>query len=168
MFYGKNFKNHIITPYLTVLVLLIPAILSLPVPALAVQVHGPPEGLYVHMMAHVFFSAALVFLLIILRLRPPGSGRGWRFFKLSIILFLLWNLDTFVVHYLSLHIPEEALDTALDIRHHHIHPPITHEMMLFYIGKFDHLLCVPAMFCLAASLRAFYQEAVKRLAVSGS
>ena len=30
-----------------------------PRPTLALQTHGPPEGLYVHQLAHLFFAAAL-------------------------------------------------------------------------------------------------------------
>ncbi|VAW40563.1 hypothetical protein MNBD_DELTA04-1324, partial [hydrothermal vent metagenome] len=75
-------------------------------PALAVQSHGAPEGLYVHMLAHVFYFAALLFLLWILRKRPPGHSAAWRNFKLALIFFLLWNTDTFIVHWLYSRLPD--------------------------------------------------------------
>jgi hypothetical protein len=34
-----------------------------PRPTLALQTHGPPEGLYVHQLAHVLFAVALLFLI---------------------------------------------------------------------------------------------------------
>jgi hypothetical protein len=131
----------------------------LPRTAFAVQVHGGHEGLYVHMMAHVFFSAALVYLLFILWEKPIGRGRGWFHFKCSLYFFLLWNIDTFVVHWLSFRLPEEALVVAGPLWEHRLSYPLSFERLVLYIGKFDHLLNVPAIIFLMLSLRAFCREA---------
>ena len=127
-------------------------------PAFAVQVHGPPEGLYVHIIAHIFFSSAIIFLLVLFKRYPPGKGVPWRYLRFSLFMFLLWNIDTLVVHFLSIGIPEAALHMPEDIFQHSLLPPFTVKEILFYILRNDHLLCVPAMLFLVLSLRSFLRE----------
>ena len=127
-------------------------------PAFAVQVHGPPEGLYVHIIAHIFFSSAIIFLLFLFKRHPPGRGIPWRYLRWSLFMFLLWNIDTLIVHILSIGIPEAALHMPEDIFQHELLPPITVKELFFYILRNDHLLCVPAMLFLVLSLRSFLRE----------
>ncbi len=129
-----------------------------PSEARAVQIHGPPEGLYVHMMAHVFFTASILFFFYWLRKHPVPEGKGWRYLKLSLLFFLLWNLDTLMIHILSIRLPEEALSRPSEIWHHRLMPPITWERFLYYVGRFDHLFCVPAIWFLVQSLKSFLAE----------
>ncbi len=143
--------------------LLLLAVLGFPAPALAVQVHGSPEGLYAHMLAHIFFASALAFLLHVLHRRPLGTGSAWRYFKLALFFFLLWNVDTFVVHWLSLRLEENAIIGGSKLWHHRLAPPLDAERWIFYLGRFDHLFCVPAMYFLVRSLRAFCAETEGRL-----
>jgi len=150
-----------------VIPLLVLLVVGLPAPACAVQVHGAPEGLYVHMLAHVFFASALIFLLHILRRRPMGSGSAWRYFKLSLIFFLIWNVDTFLVHWLSLRLDENAIIGGSRLWHHRLAPPLDWERWLFYLGRFDHIFCVPAMYFLVRSLRDFCAGAEQRLGRTG-
>ncbi len=126
--------------------------------AWAVQIHGPPEGLYVHIMAHVFFTASILFFFYWLRKHPVQEGRGWRYLKLSLLFFLLWNLDTLMIHVLSIRLPEEALSRPSQIWHHRLMPPLTWERLLYYVGRFDHFFCVPAIWFLVQSLKFFLQE----------
>jgi len=125
-----------------------------PVPSFAVQVHGGTEGLYVHQMAHLFFSAALVFLLYILHYRPIGTGKARNFFKLSLFFFLIWNINTIVVHVLSLRLPDEYF-RGTPFWSQRLGPPITWDVMAYYLGRYDHLLCLPGMYFLMHSLRLF-------------
>ena len=134
-----------------------------PVPAMAVQVHGAPEGLYVHQMAHIFFAASLVFFLLLMRFRPIGYGKPWRWFKISLLLFLAWNIDTFMVHWLSVRMPEHFLKTGETLADDCIVMPAGLELFVYYLGRFDHLLCVPAMWYLMRALRGFCIDAEKRL-----
>lgn len=131
--------------------------------AWAVQIHGAPEGLYVHQGAHLIFSVALVFLLYKLDRNPPGVSKGWRFLKLSLFFFLLWNIDTFTVHLLSIRLPDDALMTQGDLWDHRLLGPISTERLVYYLGRFDHLFCVPAMWFLVRSLHEFCHEADQRL-----
>ena len=135
--------------------IIVASILIFANPAHAVQVHGPPEGLYVHIIAHIFFSSAIIFLLYLFKRHPPGKGPPWRFLKLSLFMFLLWNIDTLIVHILSIGIPEAAIHMPKDIFEHALLPPITIKEILFYILRNDHLLCVPAMLFLVLSLKSF-------------
>ncbi len=141
------------------------AILFSATPALAVQSHGAPEGLYVHMLAHVFYFAALLFLLRILRKRPPGHSAAWRNFRLALVFFLLWNTDTFIVHWLYSRLPDTAF-TGQSLRDYQLVGPLTPARWIYYLGRFDHLLCVPAMFFLVLSLRRFCRETEARPATN--
>ncbi len=129
--------------------------------ALAVQVHGPPEGFVVHIMGHIFFTSALVFLIYILHKYPIDNSPAWKYFKVSIFFWLIWNLDTFMVHILSIRLPKEAIFTGSHIVYTKLKGPFDLERLMFYFGKFDHLLCVPATYCLAMSFRAFCKRVEK-------
>ncbi|MDH4321494.1 MAG: hypothetical protein OEV73_08365 [Desulfobulbaceae bacterium] len=128
-----------------------------PQQALAVQVHGSPEGLYVHQLGHFFFATALLFLLIILHRQPIGTGKAWRYFKFSLFFFLVWNIDTLLVHWLALRLPDEYF-TGGPLWQQRLAAPITGERLAYYLGRFDHLLCLPAMYFLYQSLRLFGRE----------
>ncbi len=134
----------------------------LPQEAAAVQVHGAPEGLYVHNMAHIFFSAALIFMLYILQKHPIGTGPAWLYLKLSFVFFLLWNIDTLTVHILSTQLPAGAIRPSPDIWHQRLMPPITLKRWIYYIGTFDHVLCVPAIVFMVMSLKQFCHDTEKR------
>jgi hypothetical protein len=138
--------------------LLICVFLLSPVEAWAVQIHGPPEGLYVNILAHIFFTSSLLFFLYWLRKHPMGGGSGWKYLKYSLLFFLFWNLDTLMVHILSIRLPEEALSRPSQIWHHRLMPPLTWERLLYYVGRFDHLFCVPAIWFLVKSLKSFLHE----------
>jgi hypothetical protein len=131
----------------------------LPDQAFAVQTHGDAEGYFVHQMAHVVFAAALVFLLYALWRQPIGTGRGWFFFKCSLLFFLLWNVDAFVVHDLEARLPEGALTESGPIWSHRLNPPYSLGKIIFYLGKFDHIFSLPAIIFLVLSLRAFCRKA---------
>ncbi|MEW6595503.1 MAG: hypothetical protein AB1413_11605 [Thermodesulfobacteriota bacterium] len=127
----------------------------LPAPAWAVQVHGGAEGYIVHQMAHIFLGAALLFLLLVLHRRPPGTGKPWRHLKLSLLLFLLWDIDTTLVHWLANRLPEHALLTTVgpSLVGDRILLPDSWVWYLYYAGSHDHLLCVPAIWFLVLSLK---------------
>lgn len=129
-----------------------------PAPAFCLQVHGGNEGLYVHQMAHLFFMAAMVFLSYILFRHPLGHGKGWTYLKFSLLFFFIWNINALTTHALELEIPHDAMIQE-DLLPHSLCIPLTFKAYIYYIGKFDHLLCVPAMFCLAMALRSFCMEA---------
>jgi hypothetical protein len=122
--------------------------------AAATQGHGGPEGLYVHQMAHLFFTFAMGSLIYWLRTRRLVAQAGWRLIQYSALFFMLWNLDAFTVHFLEeqasflgIHQPRLWL-----IR---IEAPVGWGWLgiAYYAAKLDHLLCVPAMLFLFMGLR---------------
>jgi hypothetical protein len=155
--------------------------------ALALQVHAGSEGLYVHQMAHVFFLAAMVFLFYILFRHPLGHGRAWVYLRLSLLFFSIWNVNAIITHSLELTIPPESLvvqkesppqhlNVNVDLLQHsqslvvqkgvlpyYLCASLTFERWIYYVGKFDHLLCVPAMFFLTMALKTFCQDAERRV-----
>ena len=124
----------------------------------AVQVHGPPEGLYAHILGHLIFIASLVFILYKTRAQCRTGQKCWFYLRLSLFLFLFWNIDTLIVHFLEMEIPPEHLVISSDVFKHRLLGPLTWRKYLYYIGRFDHLFCVPAMWFMLQSLISFYKE----------
>jgi hypothetical protein len=141
----------------TLAVLLIPHVL--PLPAMATQGHGGIEGVYAHQMAHLFFIFSMGVLIYWLRDRKLTIIPGWRYIQYSALFFILWNVDAYVVHYL-----EEQLD-LLEISRREtwlieIRAPEGFGWLgvLYYFAKLDHLLCVPALFCMYQGLKRLLHE----------
>lgn len=132
-------------------------------PAWAVQVHGHPEGYIGHMMAHVFFSAAIIFFLYMIYKKPPGHGSAWGYLRLSLLLFLFWNIDTFTVHLLSHLLPDDAIVPGRSLASDMLLVEVELKSILYYLGRFDHLICVPAMWFLMCALIDFCSDTEKKL-----
>jgi hypothetical protein len=137
-------------------ILLITAIWG-PDKALALQVHGEPEGLYVHQMAHLFYILALGYFFWDIR-RTAFSGQGWRYLQLFCILMICWNLLAFGGHAAGVFIyPEELSQTDCYLQTRLIGPFTIHKY-LYYIARLDHLICVPGLFFLFLGIRSFYKS----------
>ncbi len=134
--------------------------------ALAVQVHGAPEGYYTHNLAHVILIVAILFLLFWLRKEDGENKKAWWYFRLSLLFFLLWNLDAMTAHILKKRLPSEAFYLPPKLFDHLLLGPLDWERWVFYMTRFDHLLCVPAMFFLMQSLRYFYKTQNKQKSIS--
>ncbi len=130
-------------------------------PAFALQSHGPPEGHYVHQMAHVLFIAALSYLYWHTRRTQETSNRGWNCFQLFCLFLIFWNILAFTGH----EVFEQLKDSdfiARDTWDARLAPPISFIKVLYYLTKMDHFLIVPALMAMVVSLRAFYLEAKGR------
>lgn len=124
--------------------------LSLPRTALALQPHGPPEGLYVHQMGHILFVGAMMFLLYYLRKeRLPGL----RWFTWSGVLFILWNLNAVVGHAVEVYVEAQDFlgESASLSRRFIMSGPIS---WTYYLAKLDHLILVAAFILLYFGLQA--------------
>ncbi|MGI6657562.1 MAG: hypothetical protein ACOX5Z_12250 [Desulfobulbus sp.] len=126
--------------------------------AMALQVHGPPEGLYVHQMAHLHYLIALVFFLCYIR-RAAFTSRGWRYLQLFCLLMGLWNILAFAGHCAATRVEAESLVRTAHYLDTRLLPPFTVNNLLFYIAKLDHLVCAPALFFLFMAIRTFYRSA---------
>ena len=75
------------------------------------------------------------------------------------MLFILWNLDAFAVHFLDeqIHLLQVK---PIDLWNMEISVDGGGKSlaMLYYILKLDHLLCVPAMLCLYLGLRSLLRN----------
>ena len=134
-------------------------------PVLATQTHGQPEGLYVHQMAHIFFIISMGSLEFWLRQRNLIKEKGWKYIQLSAVLFILWNINAMMVHFLDEHLDILGI-TKIDLWHIQIDnfqgsKTIT---TLYYLLKLDHLLCVPAMFFLYFGLKTILKNTIADVA----
>ena len=146
-------RNLIVTSPLLALA----AALCLPGEALALQVHGGPEGLYVHQMAHIHYLLALGYFSWDIR-RTAFTGRGWRYLQLYCILMAAWNVLAFVGHIVGVYLhPDELLRTNGYLSTYLLGPLDLHKLT-FYATKLDHLLCMPALFFLFIGMRSFYHS----------
>ncbi|OQX08338.1 MAG: hypothetical protein BWK76_23720 [Desulfobulbaceae bacterium A2] len=133
------------------------ALLLLPEHAWALQSHGPPEGFYVHQMAHVLYAVSLLYLARDVR-RSALSGQGWRHLRTFCFLMTSWNIVALVGHFAERSLDASALATINGYLSLHLVAPIDWLDMLFYLAKLDHLISVPAIFFLLLVLRAFHQQ----------
>ena len=132
------------------IIVLTPFFIFLAVPAQAVQVHGGMEGLISHQLGHILFAGCMLFLFITSRLNR-WSGPGWDRFKCFLGLTVLWNILTFTGHWLRLIVDDGKfvrlgtktvgfrLESFVDV--------------VFYLASLDPLVLLPALLCLAVSLR---------------
>jgi hypothetical protein len=135
------------------------ALAARPSAALAIQAHGGVEGVYAHQMAHLFFAFSMGLLIYWLRKRRLISIRGWRSIQYAALWFIAWNADAFVGHWLE---EQSGLVESQRIGLMQISlsmaPGFEWLAPVYYLVKLDHLLCVPAMFCLLVGLRRLLRE----------
>ena len=128
--------------------------------AWAVQSHGAPEGLYVHQLAHVFFTAALCYLIWGIR-QSAFKSRGWRFLQIFCVCMILWNVVAFTGHSLA-----SSMENAHFIREGgylstRLQGPFTSIKLWYYFTKLDHLLSVPALLFLYLAMKGIYKSSCK-------
>lgn len=130
-------------------------------PVQATQTHFAPEGLYVHQMAHIMFIVAMVYLVSCLILSGSIKERAWLNIAISATLFALWNIDTFVVHWVREYLRPELFEGSAQAWSQTL--TVTEPVAwIFYLGKLDHLLCVPAIIFFLLGLRAFNRQVLEK------
>jgi hypothetical protein len=129
-------------------------------PAFATQVHAHPEGLYTHQIAHAFFAVSMGILIYWLRQRGLVKEPGWRLIQFAALFFILWNADAMVAHYLDDH-GEHFKIVDAGTWHSAIQLAGGSDVLivLYYLVKLDHLLCVPAIVLLTFGLRQLLRTA---------
>lgn len=123
-------------------------------PAEAIQGHGGPEGLYGHQLAHIFFVISMGLLIYWLRKWELVRQIGWSHIQNAALFFILWNLVAFAGHMMTEQV--KVVDIIrIDTWRVRIvtDPPSTLLAWTYYVIKFDHLLCVPAMLWLFRGLQ---------------
>lgn len=130
--------------------------------AWAVQGHGEAEGPVVHWLAHLLLLVALLLLLSVLHRRPPDPGLSWRSLKLSLLFFLLWDIDHLFIHWFAGAMPADVRGLGSNLTKDYFVAPRTPLNLLYYLGRYDHLLCVPALWFFTLALRDFAKVIARR------
>jgi signal transduction histidine kinase len=144
----------------TAVTLALPAALSLfiPSPALAFVPHSYAE-VYIHQMGHVYFMLSCIFIMWVIRHHNLQEKRGWRYIFLSEIFFVLWNIDTFIGHMSEFWIdPSQMTGGSEGWGYFFRHISLQGWEPLYYVTRFDHFLCIPAMFFFVLGLRELLKE----------
>ncbi|MFH1488729.1 MAG: hypothetical protein ABII06_07495 [Pseudomonadota bacterium] len=118
----------------------------------AFQVHPEPEGLYSHLLAHIFFILSMAILAFWLQKTRLIRSKGWRYMQISCLLFIFWNLDTFLGHIIDSRMSPEAIVGSPWAKSLVLEKAIA--PYLYYVLKMDHLICVPAIILLFIGLRS--------------
>ena len=125
----------------------------------ATQLHGDPEGLYVHQVSHLFFAGCMAILIYWLRVRNLIASPGWRYVQYAAVFFILWSLDAALAHFLDEQMAE-ALTVRTDTWHIRVVTSRTWLGWLYYIAKLDHLLCAPGMILLYIGLKKLHFQSL--------
>ncbi|MCX5869477.1 MAG: hypothetical protein NTY00_02340 [Deltaproteobacteria bacterium] len=133
------------------------ALLLAPDQAWALQSHGATESIYVHQLAHLFYSAALGYLFWDVG-RNAFPGKGWRYLQIFCVLMILWNLVAFSGHWLGFHIADSDIIHPSGYFSSQITGPLSAIKLIYFSATLDHLLSVPALFFLFLSLRSLYRS----------
>jgi hypothetical protein len=141
---------------LTVLVLPL-TLLCVPDQAWALQSHGPPEGIFVHQLAHLFYAAALGYFFWDVG-RNAFPGKGWRYLQVFCVLMILWNLDAFTGHWVGFHIANADIIRPDGYFSSQIAGPFSPTKLIYFLATLDHLFSVPAIFFLFLGMRALYRS----------
>ncbi len=129
----------------------------LPENAWAVQGHGAPEGLYVHQLAHIFYSAALCYLIWDVQ-RSKFRSMGWRYLQVFCVLMILWNALAFTGHILGAFVHSEDYVAGAGYLNASLQGPLTAVKFWYYFSRLDHPFSVPSLFFLFLGMRAIYRS----------
>jgi hypothetical protein len=125
----------------------------------ALQMHPPSEGLLVHQITHFLFALSMGVFIYWLRQRALIQKAPWRSIQYSAFFFIIWNINDMIIHHLdnSAALFERAGVSAWRgwIQSAEASDWLTG---LYYLGKMDHLLCVPAVVFLYIGLKKLLDE----------
>lgn len=143
-------------------------LLLLPAPARAFVPHSY-SGIIIHQMGHVFFTVSCLFVMWTIYVNQLHKQKGWRFLFLSQLLFVAWNLDTFVGHMTEYWIePEQIIGDRTGWGYFERTILLSGRDYWYYLAKLDHLLLVPAMMLFYQGLREHLREERKTPPASSS
>jgi len=131
--------------------------LCLPGPVEATQGHGSWEGLASHLFAHIIFFSSLIYLCVRLFQERVFLHPGWLWIFLSSLLFAAWNVQAFFVHVYREHLTPRSF-TGIE---HNLAVSFHVQSLgdlFYYLGRFDHLLSLPALLCLLYGIRFMLNE----------
>ncbi len=133
-------------------------ILCLPDVSWALQVHVAPEGIVAHQLAHMFFAAALALLAYWLEANRFVEEKGWRLIQAACLLLILWNVVAFCGHWAADKVSPDLLVGERGSVTRRLLLEEAPWATLYYFLSMDHLVCVPAIFCLLLGIRTLYKQ----------
>lgn len=134
----------------SVLILVVVLLLLFPASCLAFQEHGPIEGLYMHQLAHICFGSSMFWLFFMIFKGAFWQRIWWRSIAVGALVLAFWNVMTFVGHmfrnYSIYKCPGEQF--------------VAHSagFWLWYLTKFDTVICCVAIFFFYMGLRRLNQS----------
>ena len=116
--------------------------------AFAIQQHIGLEGFYVHQIGHLFFTAAMVYIYIVLRKPAASRLKGWRYIRHAAVFFILWNIDALTSHFLEgLSRQVQSAVTNTDVSLNSL------KTYIYYITRLiEYFLLVPAFVLMAIGI----------------
>lgn len=148
-------KIRLIFPLFFLLVLTV-----FPVNAWAFQGHGAREGLYVHQLAHVFYTASMGYLFWGIR-KSSFKSRGWLFLQAFCFFIILWNVVAFTGHSLASYVDSSFYLSENGYLSTRLPGPFTNIKLLVYFTKLDHLFSIPALLCLYLGMKGLYRSSLE-------
>ena len=125
----------------------------------AAQAHNIAAGLPVHQMARALFAIAMLSLVVRLQLAGAVKDRGWKYIQIAAFFFLLWNLNNIRVHWMARRIPDSLFHGSPHNWNQRLE--LTNwAARLFYWGRLDWFLSVPALFYFLRGLKTFHKRLV--------
>ncbi len=128
--------------------------------AWALQSHGPPEGIFVHQMAHLFYASAVGYLFWDIG-RRSFPGKGWRYLQIFCVFMILWNLVAFTGHWLGFYIANSDIIRPTGYFSSQLVGPLSSIKLIYFFATLDHIFSLPAIFFLFLSLRSLYNSVNK-------
>ncbi|WP_457573932.1 hypothetical protein [Desulfolithobacter sp.] len=134
-------------------------LLLVAVPALALQPHAEPEGLYAHQIGHVLYFLAMAGLVYKIRISQLWASSAWRWIAGGGFLLALWNIWAFAGHIVEILLPQDHFIGSVETGHTALIMVSVLDYLYWFL-RMDHLLCVPALLCIYIGLRQMRRQRV--------
>ncbi len=127
-----------------------------PRPVLAFEMIWETQGSYVHLMAHLLFAIAMIFLIYEIYRGELRGLPGFRSFIWACALLVWWNLDAIVGHLLDWSLLNPIIlgtgpDRRILMENAHV--------WAYYVTKITHFaIIIPAFYFFYRSLKRFSRE----------
>jgi hypothetical protein len=127
-----------------------------PKPSLAFETLWETQGSYVHLMAHLLFAIAMIFLIHEINRGELRGAAGFRSLIWACVFLIWWNLDAIVGHSLAWSLRNPVILGSGPNRlilMENLHT------WAFYVTKITHfLLLIPAFYFFYRSLKKFSRK----------
>src|SRR4030042_1303278 len=128
-------------------------------------------AIYTHQLARIFLLIAFSWVLWTIFHNRLHTQKGWRYFFLALIFFIVWDLDVFIGRAAEFIEMPRAAGSEAGWQYFHrdiiIEGPL-HLLYLYYIGRLDFLLLNIAMLLFYIGLREHLSEVRKGEKTSAS